>query len=115
MFLITSSPIHTARATLDWLALQPLLIPLQWPTKGCDMNPIENLWGILVTELNLAKTEEGNRFHARDAANSNQLFDFVSRKWEEIKNDRTLIENLINSMPGRLQAVIDAEGGWTEY
>ena len=75
------------------------------------MKPIENPWGILVTEHNLAKTDEGDRFLARYANNAYQLFDFDPRKWEEVKYDRTLIENRINSMPSRLQAVINAEGG----
>ncbi len=79
------------------------------------MNPIENLWGILVTALNQGRTEEEINFHARDAANANQLFEGVMGKWEEIKNDRVLIEALIDSMPDRMQAVIDAGGGWTRY
>jgi len=31
------------------------------------------------------------RIDARDAANSHQQFHFISRKWEEIKKERTTI------------------------
>lgn len=46
--------------------------------RGYRLTPAQSkLWGILVTELNLVKIEQGNRFYVRYATNSNQLFDFV--------------------------------------
>lgn len=80
------------------------------------MNPIENLWGYLVCKLNKARTEAGRPFHARDARNADQLFHFVNECWNELNaNGQDYLEALINSMPKRLQAVIDQNGGWTGY
>ena len=61
------------------------------------------------------RTEEGGPFNARDANNADQLFQFVNEKWEELANDEGYLQALIDSMPNRLQAVIDQQGGWTRY
>lgn len=79
------------------------------------MNPIENLWGYLVRELCKGNTTEGGPFNARDANNADQLFQFVNEKWEELANDEGYLQALVDSMPNRLQAVIDQQGGWTRY
>ena len=79
------------------------------------MNPIENLWGYLVCELCKGRTEEQAHFNARDANNANELFDFVNQKWEELANDEGYLQALVDSMPNRLRAVIDKQGGWTKY
>lgn len=80
------------------------------------MNPIENLWGYLVCKLNKARTEREGPFHARDARNADQLYEFVNRAWTEVNDiGAEYREALINSMPKRLQAVIDQNGGWTGY
>jgi hypothetical protein len=77
------------------------------------MNPIENLWGYLVCELCQGRTQDGGHFNARDANNANELFQFVNQKWAELANDQPYLQALIDSMPNRLQAVIDQQGGWT--
>ena len=79
------------------------------------MNPIENLWGLLVNELNNARTVEGLPFKARDANNADQLFQLVTLKWEQLRNNEGYLQRLVDRMPRRLQAVIDAQGGWTGY
>ena len=79
------------------------------------MNPIENVWGYLVCQLNKAHSAEGLALHARDANNADQLLALVQQKWEALRNDENYLQNLIESMPKRLQAVINAEGGWTQY
>ncbi|XP_045024558.1 uncharacterized protein LOC123469599 [Daphnia magna] len=42
-FVQDNSRIHTAVHTRTWLGFTPNLFALELPTKGCDMNPIENL------------------------------------------------------------------------
>lgn len=44
------SPIHTSRAVTTWFANHQEFQLLDWPPKGCDINPIENLWGIMKSE-----------------------------------------------------------------
>ncbi len=79
------------------------------------MNPIENLWGHLVVALNKSRNEQGLLFHARDANGTDELFTLVNSKWQKLMRNETYIESLIESMPRRLQEVINVEGGWTKY
>ena len=79
------------------------------------MNPIANLWGYLVCSLNKAHNNDGIRFHARDARNNDELFQFVSEKLNDLNVNGEYLEKLVESMPRRLQAVIDKEGGWTGF
>lgn len=107
--LYFSSTIHNAIHTRNWLAQHPRLVALDWPTKGADMNPIENVWGYFVCKLKNSRTPEGMPFHARDSNNSNQLFDLVSYEWGKLMAEKAYLHNL--SMPIRFQSVIDAQGG----
>ncbi len=59
IYFLNSSTIHNAHHTREWLALHPQRVALDRPTKGADMNPIENIWGYLVCKLTKARTEEG--------------------------------------------------------
>jgi hypothetical protein len=79
------------------------------------MNPIENVWGYLVCKLTKARTDEGMPYHARDAKNAIFLFELVRTKREKLMNNEVYLHSLIESMPQRLQKVINAEGGWTRY
>lgn len=115
IYFLNSSAIHNAHHTREWLALHPQLVALDWPTKGADMNPIENIWGYLVCKLTKARTEEGKPYHACDAINANLLFELVRTEWGKLINNEVYLQSLIESMPQRLQKVIDAEGGWTRY
>ena len=38
---------HTAKSTKAWLERHEVAVVEEWPTKGDDINPIENLWAIL--------------------------------------------------------------------
>ena len=52
---------HTAKSTKAWLERHEVAVVDGWPTKGDDINPIENLWAILDERLEdkKFKTEEG--------------------------------------------------------
>ena len=51
---------HTAKSTKAWLERHEVAVVEEWPTKGDDINPIENLWAILDERLESKKftTEE---------------------------------------------------------
>lgn len=50
LFQHDGSPIHTARSVTK--VLEEHVIPtLGWPPVGADINPIENIWGIMKTRL----------------------------------------------------------------
>ena len=42
------SPIYMARIVKECFAGQDDLVLLEWPSKGCDLNPIEHVWAYMV-------------------------------------------------------------------
>ena len=75
-----------------------LIVVEGWPTKGDDINPIENLWAILDERLETKKfkTENGMKKAIRQV-------------WDEV--DLSLLHNLISSVPDRLRRIRKAQGG----
>ena len=103
-FVQDRCPVHMSRAVRTWFAEHQEIELLDWPSQGCDMNPIENLWGIMV-----------NEWKDRQERTTHQLYAHISEVWESVRRRPRITENLVASMPRRLQAVIDKEGGWTKY
>lgn len=99
-----NASIHTCSDTQDFLASIDCLKILPWPSRSPDLNPIENLWGILA-----------NRVYGQDKQYSSldKLEDAVFLAWDSIEVD--ILENLINSMPKRMGSVIFNQGNITEY
>ena len=103
------SPIHTARLVHNWLASQGDIDVLQWPPRGADLSPIENVW---------AETKRILRenWPSPPPRTQDELWDAVFAAWEEIAdNGRRYSNRLISSMPRRIEAVIQANGNWTRY
>lgn len=77
---------------------------LDWPPLSPDLNPIENVWGILVRKVypNLAT------YSTVEA-----LQEAVFREWNKLTPE--LMSTLINSMPNRLYDVIEKKGHCTKY
>ncbi len=75
---------------------------MDWPSMSPDLNPIEHLWGILKR-----KVEE------RKVSNIHQLHDVVMEEWK--RTPVATCEALVNSMPKRVKAVLENNGGHTKY
>ncbi|GFS70153.1 tc1-like transposase protein [Trichonephila clavipes] len=75
---------------------------LATPPQSPDLNPLENLWNSL--DLKIRK---------RKISSKSALKQALIEEWSN--TDPTVTENLIKSMPARLQAVIDAKGMHTKY
>ena len=78
--------------------------PGTWPANSPDLNPIENLWHILRSNIRKRKVQPRNK---------QALIEALQEEWGNI--DMEKVRNLCLSMPRRLQAVIDAKGGSTKY
>ncbi len=71
---------------------------MDWPSMSPDLNAVEHLWGILKL-----KVEE------RKVSNIHQLHDVVTKEWK--RAPVTTCEDLVNSMPKRVKAVQENNGG----
>ena len=75
-----------------------------WPANSPDLNPIENLWHIIRSNIRKRKTQPQNKKELEIA---------LMEEWKKL--DIEIINTLILSMPRRLQAVIEVRGGDTRY
>jgi hypothetical protein len=96
-----NDPKHTAFVVREWL-LYNTPKQLKTPPQSPDLNPIEHLWW-----------EVKNRLKNKNPRNKAELRTAIKEIWENIPSSVT--KNLVESMPRRLQAVLDAKGGHTKY
>jgi len=78
---------------------------LVWPAQSPDLNPIEMVWGMIETELG----EIWGR-----APDIQTLKTYIETAWQRVITEEVL-DRLIDGMPARLQAVIDAGGNPIPY
>ena len=103
LFMEDGAPCHSAKATQNWLS-QNGINKLPWPSQSPDMNPIENLWGILDRNLRKKKMKPSIK---------PELFALLRQTWQKIPQDD--IRQLINAMPRRVLALKTAKGMSTKY
>ena len=75
---------------------------MDWPSMSPDLNPIEHLWGILKRKVEECKV-----------SNIDHLRDVVMEEWK--RTPVATYEALVNSMPKRVKAVLENDGGHTKY
>ena len=54
-----NAPLHGANSTTDWLRNQNINT-LPWPSRSPDLNVIENIWGILISDV----YKDGKQFNS---------------------------------------------------
>lgn len=101
IFQQDNDPKHKSKTVQDWF-LQHRIKLMDWPSQSPDLNIIEPMWEVL------ARHVQGKR-----ARNSKEKFDQLLEAWASIPDET--IQSLIESMPRRCQAVIDAKGYATKY
>lgn len=84
-----NAPCHTCRHAKEYFAQKKIEI-LTWPANSPDLNPIENLWGIL--KIKVAR---------RCPKTKNELKSILNEEWKKITDE--IRHNLVNSMPKRLE------------
>jgi hypothetical protein len=90
-----NAPPHRARVVEDFLQQQQIY-QLPWPAYSLDCNPIEHAWDTIDRAV-----------RSRDVQPSNL------EEWRNI--GQRSINKLVESMPRRIQAVIDSRGGYIKY
>lgn len=96
---------HTANIITDWFRTNNIET-LPWPSYSPDINPIENVWGVIVKKL-----------YQRNflPQNADDLWAGIERVWEELSEEEGFLRPFLESMTRRLQAVIDFNGEMTKY
>ena len=95
------APAYTARSAKTWFDARAITV-LDWPANSLDLNPIENLWGILKRKM------RGTRPN-----NKEELTASIKEIWASITSRQC--HRLTASMPCRMEAVIKAKGFPTKY
>ena len=102
-FVQDNAPCHKSKTTMTWLAQHGVVV-MDWPPNSPDLNPIENIWGVLKQRLmclgSLSKT---------------QLIDNVQKIWREDPTLFSMCTTLVQSMHQRVSDVLKNHGGVIDY
>lgn len=97
------SPVFTARAVSSLLE-DHAVRQLRWPPCGADLNPIENVWGIM--KMNLGKRNDCGR-------TADELWQAVEDEWGRLRSRPEIIKSLYESLHRRIREVIENDGNFT--
>jgi len=98
-----NAPVHCAKIVKQWMQNNSVK-NIPWPAQSPDLNPIEHLWDVLERKV---------RKHDPHPKNLTELMAVLEEEWYKI--EPVVLENLVDSMPRRVQAVIDSHGNPTKY
>ena len=103
-FLQDGAPCHKSKIVTAWFQERPHISLIDWPGNSPDLNPIENVWAWMKSQLRDSK-----------ATSLPQLQREITELWVLRMDNIQYLKNLVESMPRRLQAVIDGNGNLTKY
>ena len=103
VFMQDGAPGHSAKATVQEMQLRGIRL-IFWPPFSPDLNPIETVWNVMKDWMQDNYPEKMTITQTRRA---------VQMAWEVVGD--ALFRELLDQMPARCQAVIDANGMHTKY
>ena len=102
IFQQDGAPAHTAKLITNWFGDCGIEFIPDWPGNSPDISPIENLWANIKSKLQKVDTTSIQKLEVE-----------LKRAWENL--DDAYLQSLANSVPRRLQMVIDSEGKPIRY
>lgn len=103
VFQQDGAPAHRSLSTQNWLAARFINV-LNWPACSPDLNPMENIWGVLVRRIYAENKIYTNLVELRQA---------IIREWGKL--EVRVLQNLNSSMNRRCEQVLGRGGGATDY
>ena len=97
-----NAAVHTSKVVEKYLKNRRAVV-LPWPSNSPDLNPIENLWGLLTSKV----------YSRALFPNVESLWQAIQAEWNQI--DVPTLHSLYNSMGRRMEAVRVAHGYPTPY
>ena len=98
-----NAPAHKKKSTLDTLASLDISV-MPWPPQSPDLNLLENVWELLSKQV----YKNGRQF-----TSIKNLLAAVQSAWSTI--DKTDLENLVKTMPKRIEQVYVRNGSQTDW
>jgi hypothetical protein len=112
LYMQDNASIHTAHIVKDWFLEHRIEMLKDWPPYSPDLNPIEHIWWHLKVRVfdmfPEVMADKSESEHARQ-----RLESCLQAAWDTL--DKGLFDNLIQSMPSRIEACIKARGWHTKY
>ena len=93
---------HCSQQAKEWIKKNKVKEILDWPPNSPDLNPIENVWGIIKRELQKENISKRSILINR----IKEIYINIPYKY---------IENIVESFVTTLQRCIDFEGDRTNY
>lgn len=75
---------------------------MEWPSNSPDLNPMENVWRVMKYKV--------RNFHPQ---NSKELEVAIHLAWRSLP--KNLAQKLVDSLPHRIQRVIEEQGDSIDY
>ena len=101
IFQQDNAPAHTSKL-LKLFFKENNIELLPWPANSPDLNPIENIWGYISSELS-----------KKEIKSINDMKTQILNIWENL--DPFYLQKLADSLPRRLREVIESNGKHTNY
>ena len=93
-----------AKSVKNFFSTEENLEIIQLPPKGADLNPIENIWGVISQKIKVDPAWEIDEFRMN-----------VLAAWEFYMEKEGYLEKLSMSRTDRMMHVIGMNGHWTKY